>query len=162
MRLASWLRPCLFFVAAIAGAAESQGLPTERPDKVGLTTAGLARIDSAMQAYVTEGKLAGVVVAVAKDGRLAHWKAFGMRSIEAKDPMEPNDLFRIYSMTRPITSTAVMILVEEGKVGLDDAGCSGTGSRVSCATDQHRFHRSGGRFHTVRNLVAVSRGRDLA
>lgn len=120
MRLASWLRPCLLFVATIAGVAESQGLPTERRDKVGFAAAGLARIDSAMQAYVTEGKLAGVVVAVAKDGRLAHWKAFGMRSIEAKDPMEPNDLFRIYSMTKPITSTAVMILVEAGKVGLDD------------------------------------------
>lgn len=120
MRLASWFRPCLAFLATMAGTAESQGLPTERPDRVAFTAAGLARVDSAMQAYVTDGKLAGVVVAVAKDGRLAHWKAFGMRSIEAKDPMEPNDLFRIYSMTKPITSTAVMILVEAGQIGLDD------------------------------------------
>ncbi len=120
MRPTSWIRPCLLFVTVIAGTAESQGLPTERPEKLGFAAAGLARLDSAMQAYVTDGKVAGVVVAVAKDGRLAHWKAFGLRSVEAKDPLEPNDLFRIYSMTKPITSTAIMMLVEAGKVGLDD------------------------------------------
>ena len=120
MRPAPWLLTCLIFVATIAGAAESQGLPTERPGQLGLTATGLARIDSAMQAYVMEGKLAGIVVAVAKRGRLAHWKAFGFRKVEAKEPMKPNDLFRIYSMTKPITSTAVMILVEAGKVSLDD------------------------------------------
>ncbi|MFN0178424.1 MAG: serine hydrolase domain-containing protein [Gemmatimonadales bacterium] len=120
MPVATGIRSSLLLLVLLAPAAGSQGLPTERPEKVGLSTAGLARVDSAMRAYVTGGKLAGIVVAVAKDGRLAHWKAFGLRSVEAKDPMEPSDLFRIYSMTKPITSTAVMILVEDGKLGLDD------------------------------------------
>jgi CubicO group peptidase (beta-lactamase class C family) len=57
---------------------------------------------------------------VARNGRLAHWKAFGVRSIEHKDPMERDDLFRIYSMTKPVTTAAMMMLVEAGKVSLDD------------------------------------------
>jgi CubicO group peptidase (beta-lactamase class C family) len=120
MPVATGIRSSLLLLALLARPVGSQGLPTERPEKLGLSAVGLARVDSAMRAYVTDGKLAGIVVAVAKDGRLAHWGAFGLRSVEANDPMEPSDLFRIYSMTKPITSTAVMILVDDGKLGLDD------------------------------------------
>lgn len=116
----TWFRSCAVLVVILAGRVESQGLPLAPPGTAGFSAAGLARLDSAMQAYVTSGKLPGLVVAVAKAGRLAHWKAFGLRSVEAKAPMEPNDLFRIYSMTKPITSAAAMILVDEGKIGLDD------------------------------------------
>jgi len=115
-----WLRHCLTLVATLAAVAEAQRPHGEHPGKAAFSASGLARVDSAMEAYVAGGKLAGIVVAVAKDGQLAHWKAFGLRSVEAKDPMEPNDLFRIYSMTKPITSTAIMILVDEGKVALED------------------------------------------
>ena len=119
-------RPTLALLLALGGlpgfvsGAWAQGLPTAGPQSVKLTPSGLARIDSAMSAYVESGKLPGIVVAVARNGRLAHWKAFGLRSIEANDPMERDDLFRIYSMTKPITSAAMMLLVDEGKVTLED------------------------------------------
>lgn len=102
-----------------AGAA-AQGLPVTQPAKVKIAPAGLARLDSAMQAYVKEKKIPGIVLAVARNGQVAHLKAFGHRSLEHQDPMETGDLFRIYSMTKPITSAAVMMLVDDGKIGLDD------------------------------------------
>lgn len=98
---------------------EGQAPAATKPAPV-LTPAGVARIDSAMKAYVNSGKFPGIVVAVARDGRLALWQAYGVRTIAPKDPMDRNDLFRIYSMTKPITTAGVMLLVDEGKVGLDD------------------------------------------
>jgi CubicO group peptidase (beta-lactamase class C family) len=107
-------------VATLPSVAATQSLAPVDPKAAGLSDAGIARLDSAMQAYIDAGKLPGIVIALARNGRLAHWKAFGLRSVEAGDPMEPSDLFRIYSMTKPITSTAVMMLVESGTLGLDE------------------------------------------
>ena len=101
-------------------ALAAQGLPTATPASVNLNAAGLARLDSVMTALVKEQKLPGIVVAITRNGRVAHWKAFGNRVTDPADPMERTDLFRIYSMTKPIASAGLMILVEEGKVGLDD------------------------------------------
>ncbi|MGH7754470.1 MAG: serine hydrolase domain-containing protein [Gemmatimonadales bacterium] len=119
-RLTQPLLLALLGAPLLAPRAPGQGLPLVPPESVNLTAGGLARIDSAMNAYVESGKLPGIVVAVARNGRLAHWKAFGLRSIEHTDPMETDDLFRIYSMTKPVTSVAMMLLVEEGRVGLED------------------------------------------
>ena len=69
-----------------------------------------------MQAYVDDDRLAGVMTMVARGGRVVHWNAAGMRDRDAGDPLEPDDVFRIYSMTKPLTSVAVMILVEEGGI----------------------------------------------
>lgn len=104
----------------LAAPAAGQGLPPIQPDSAGLSQPVLERLDSAMNGLVQTGKLPGLVVAVARNGRLAHLKAFGMRSVEQQDRMEPDDLFRIYSMTKPIASAAMMVLVEAGRVGLDD------------------------------------------
>ncbi len=108
-------------IGLVSGTLAAQGLPVAAPESVGLTSAGLERVDSAMSAYVSSAKLPGIVVAVARNGRLAHWMAFGKRSLEHNDPMERDDLFRIYSMTKPVTTAAMMLLVEEGKVRLDDS-----------------------------------------
>ena len=102
-----------------AGPAGGQAPAATKPASTALTPAGMARIDSAMKAYVASGKFPGIVVAVARDGRLALWQAYGVRTITPKDPMDRNDLFRIYSMTKPVTTAGVMLLVDEGKVGLD-------------------------------------------
>lgn len=96
------------------------GLPTGSPDSGGMSAAGLARIGPAMRAYVDDGRAAGVMTLVARRGQVVHWDAVGLRDVEAGDPLDPDDIFRIYSMTKPITSVATMILVEEGKVALDD------------------------------------------
>jgi CubicO group peptidase (beta-lactamase class C family) len=95
-------------------------LPFAAPSDVEMSAAGLDRIGPAMQAYVDDGRLPGVVTMVARQGRIVHWDAVGMRDVASADPLHPDDLFRIYSMTKPITSTAIMMLVESGDIALDD------------------------------------------
>ncbi len=80
----------------------------------------LLRIDAALQAEVDARKMPGAVVLLARHGEIAYWKAFGYRDREANVSMERNDLFRIASMTKPITSVALMMLAERGAVLLPD------------------------------------------
>ena len=108
--------------AALAQSAgqDDAGLPTASPGSVGMSADALARIGPAMRAYVDDGRLAAVMTMVARRGKVVHWEAVGTRDTATGDPVERNDIFRIYSMTKPVTSVAVMMLVEEGKVALDD------------------------------------------
>ena len=121
----AWLQPAVTLEpaaqsAGTMGTAEPAGLPTASPESAGMSSERLARIASAVQAYVDDGRLAGVMTMVARRGHVVHWNAIGMRDIDAGDPLERDDIFRIYSMTKPLTSVAVMILVEEGALALDD------------------------------------------
>lgn len=70
---------------------------------------------------VEKGERPGVITMVVRSGRIADWQTFGLRDVEKKLPMEKDSLFLIYSMTKPVTSVAVMMLVEEGKLTLDAA-----------------------------------------
>lgn len=90
------------------------------PESVGLSSAGLSAVTNALQAHVDAGDIAGAVAGIMRDGQLVYLQAVGLRDIESADPMETDDLFRIYSMTRPITSLAAMQLFEQGKFKLDD------------------------------------------
>lgn len=95
------------------------GLPLASPADVGMSAEALERIRPAMQAYVDDGRVPGVMTLVARNGRIVHWDAVGMRVLEDGDPLERDDVFRIYSMTKPVTSVAIMMLVEEGRLGLE-------------------------------------------
>ena len=90
------------------------------PEDVGVSSERLARLNSVMQRYVDENKLAGIVTLLARDGQVFHFERFGMADIEAKKPMELDSLFRIFSMTKPIASVALMMLYEEGRFHLED------------------------------------------
>jgi len=90
------------------------------PAEVGFDPRRLARIDRHLERYVEDEKLAGCLVAVARHGRLAHLATVGHRDREAGLPIEPDTVFRIYSMTKPITSVAAMMLYEEGAFALKD------------------------------------------
>jgi CubicO group peptidase (beta-lactamase class C family) len=90
------------------------------PAEVGLDAGRLGRIDRGMARYVDEGLLAGWSVAVSRRGRLAHVSCRGSRDLEAGLPVEPDTLWRIYSMTKPVTSVAAMMLYEEGAFALTD------------------------------------------
>lgn len=97
------------------------GLSVEvEPREVGLDGTRLRRIDSVLRRYVDDGKLPGWLVMVARRGRVAHLSTYGMRDVEAGLPVEPDTLFRIYSMTKPVTTAVAMGLVEEGALGLND------------------------------------------
>ena len=110
----------LCLALALVGPAVAEPLPSVDPDRVGLASAPLAEIDGLMQSYVNEGKLAGIVMLIARDGKVAHAGAYGQMDIEEGRPMRRDALFRIYSMTKPITGVALMTLYDEGRFTLDD------------------------------------------
>ena len=89
--------------------------------KSGLSPARLARIDAFLQdRYIGPGKIPGAVTLVARKGEIAHLSALGQADVERGRALKDDAIFRIYSMTKPITSVALMMLVEEGKIALDD------------------------------------------
>ena len=110
----------LLSVSVVDPATFAQGLPTARPEEVGMSSDRLERIGSLTQAYVNEGKLPGVSTLVARRGKVVHFQQVGMMDMEAGKEMRPDTIFRLYSMTKPITGVAVMILYEEGRFLLDD------------------------------------------
>jgi CubicO group peptidase (beta-lactamase class C family) len=105
---------------ALAAPAWAADLPKERAEKLGMSADRLARITALAQHYVAEGKLAGAVTMVARHGKIAHFEAVGKLNLENGAPMTRDSLFRIYSMSKPITAVAAMILYEEGKFQLTD------------------------------------------
>src|SRR5262249_34255818 len=96
------------------------GLVTANPEEVGMSAERLARIRTAMQRYVDRHEVAGVVTLVARHGRVVHFDAVGYRDAESKAPMTTDAIFRIASMTKPITSVALMMLYEQGYFLLSD------------------------------------------
>ncbi|HSH99581.1 MAG TPA: serine hydrolase domain-containing protein [Reyranella sp.] len=95
-------------------------LPLVSPDQVGLSAARLSRISGWMQAWVDSGRLPGMAVCVMRKGELAFAETRGRADVERNKPMRPDTIFRIYSMTKPLTSTAIMMLYEEGRFQLDN------------------------------------------
>jgi CubicO group peptidase (beta-lactamase class C family) len=95
-------------------------MQTVQPESVGLSSSRLERVNRAMQKYVDQNLFAGVIVLVARQGQVACLQKFGWQEIAANRPMAWDTIFRIYSMSKPITSTAVMMLLEEGKLRLTD------------------------------------------
>lgn len=106
--------------SAAPRAARSSALLTASPETLGLSSARLQRIGSTIQESIDGARLSGAVALVARRGKVAYFKAFGMADRDSKKPMQTDTIFRICSMTKPITSVAVMILYEEGKFLLND------------------------------------------
>jgi CubicO group peptidase (beta-lactamase class C family) len=98
------------------GAAQS--LPSARPEQVGLSSERLNRLTATLKADIDKGVIPGAVLLVARHGKVALFEAIGVRNPETKAPMTKDAIFRIYSMSKPITSVSAMMLFEEGKFGL--------------------------------------------
>jgi CubicO group peptidase (beta-lactamase class C family) len=94
--------------------------PTATPEQVGMTTSGLERLAASMRGLVDDGLRAGVVWGVVKDGKLVQLEAYGQRNLDAALPMETDTVFRLYSQSRAVTAAAILTLVDEGKIDLDD------------------------------------------
>ena len=90
------------------------------PDSVGMSAARLERIAPAMRSYVDRGTYAGVSTIIARRGVVVHAAQYGLRDKEAGKPMTEDTIFRLYSMTKPVVSTALMMLLEEGRFRLID------------------------------------------
>ncbi|MEU9480152.1 serine hydrolase domain-containing protein [Streptomyces sp. NPDC048191] len=90
------------------------------PDEAGLDVGALDRLDRHMADHVDAGRLPGFLVALSRGGRVAHLTTYGLRDVAAGLPVEVDTLWRIYSMTKPVTAVAVLLLAEEGGLSLDD------------------------------------------
>ena len=104
----------LLFTTALRAAP----LPEAKPEDVGMSSERLARLGAAFTKAVEAGDMPGVVLMVARNGKLVYQKSIGMQDQAKGTPMSMDSIFRIYSMTKPIVSVAAMILVEEGKLTL--------------------------------------------
>lgn len=104
------------FFSPMAGAP----LPKVKPEEVGMSTERLQRIDRMLERRIAAGEMAGAVAIVARRGKVAHLTAKGVMDLETKQPVTPATMFRVASMTKPVTSVAIMMMIEEGKVRLND------------------------------------------
>ena len=107
----------LVLLTTAAGAAD---LPTAKPESVGMSSQRLGKLKSEMQALVDRNQLPGVVTMVGKDGKVVEFDVAGKRDVESGAPLQKDSIFRIYSMSKPITGVAMMMLFEEGKWQLND------------------------------------------
>jgi CubicO group peptidase (beta-lactamase class C family) len=119
MKLARHALYCLLF-GLLAGAAIAADLPTARPERVGMSSQRLGMLKSEMQALVDRNQLPGVLTMVAKDGKVVQFDVAGKRDLASNAPLQKDSIFRIYSMSKPITGVAMMMLFEEGKWQLND------------------------------------------
>jgi CubicO group peptidase (beta-lactamase class C family) len=90
------------------------------PEDVGLSSEGLAKVDAAVQRLIDRGVLAGAVTLVARHGRVVHTNAMGKKDLESGEPLAVDTMFRIFSMTKPVTGAAMMILHDQGLWSPDD------------------------------------------
>ena len=107
-----------FSLGAVGYAEDS--LPSAEPGSVGMNADKLRVVNKNMENLLAENRLAGGVVVVARRGKVVHFEAYGKRNLATGEPMEKDTIFRIYSMTKAITSAAALMLEEEEKLDLDD------------------------------------------
>ena len=110
----------VFTLAAPWVVAGDYGLPEADPESVGMSAEKLAEIPKKLQPFIDNGQVPGFISVVARDGKVVHFDTQGMMDVERRKPMRPDTIFRMASMTKPITGVAVMILVDEGKIDLQD------------------------------------------
>jgi len=112
----------LFFAAATALGAQFAiaDFNLSMPEKQGVSGSQLERLSQLSELYVEQGRVPGIVHLVLRNGEIVHYEAVGQRGANDSTPMKRDDLFRIYSMTKPITSVAAMQLYEQGKFQLSD------------------------------------------
>ena len=118
-----WLRrlsPVVFGLVFSSALVQAASLPAARPADVGLSSERLARLSQVMQDYVDRGRVAGIVALVIRDGRVAYLRPFGKLDLTTGAPLPADAIFRIASQTKAVTSVAVMMLQEEGKLLIDD------------------------------------------
>ncbi|MDA1371567.1 MAG: serine hydrolase [Proteobacteria bacterium] len=114
----------IYFIAAtlfsVSIATAADGFPFVKPEEVGFSSEQLNKIESYFASRVANGEIAGMVTLVARHGKIAHFSAVGYQDAEQEIPMQRDTLFRVYSMTKPIVSTALMMLYQDGLFQMND------------------------------------------
>ena len=142
---------------------EATNLLEAAPEDVGLSSARLGNVTRLVQGYVDAGKIPGAISLVARSGKLVHFQTYGQADAETGKPMAPDTIFRIYSMTKPIASVALMKRYEEGKFQLDDPASKFIpelkGLKVFAGGTADRYEtRDPEREMTVRDLLMHTSG----
>lgn len=110
----------LLLLSLQAKEAPFQPLPVSKPEDLGMSSEALAEIDPAVETLIEKNRLAGGSVIVLRKGHIVYQKQFGYANRAEKKPVKKDTIFRIYSMTKGVTSAAAMMLADEGKLNLDD------------------------------------------
>lgn len=109
---------CVLIVSLLLGACA--GIPGTSPASAGVSPEAIAKLDRTLKNEIAQGGLPGTVMLIYRNGQVVHFEANGMRDKEAGIPMTRDSIFRMASMTKPITSVAIMMLYEEGKIAIGD------------------------------------------
>jgi CubicO group peptidase (beta-lactamase class C family) len=109
-----------FTIALTVWPASAASVQAAKPEDVGFSNERLQRIHETIERHIAAGDISGAVTLVTRRGRIAHFEAHGLMDIDAKKAMQKDALFRIASMSKPITGTAILMLMEEGKIRLTD------------------------------------------
>jgi CubicO group peptidase (beta-lactamase class C family) len=107
-------------VGLVALSLTAAVVPNGKPEDVGLSSDRLHRINEVIQTYIDSNQISGAVTMVSRRGRVAYFEAQGLMDIESKAPMRKDAIFRIASMSKPVTGVAILILMEEGKLRITD------------------------------------------
>src|ERR1700746_1006101 len=107
-------------ILAAALPALSASVQTTKPEQIGFSSERLARIHEMVQRHIDTHDVSGAVTLVARNGKGAYFEAHGLADLGAKKPMSKESLFWIMSMTKPVVGTAVLMMMEEGKLRLTD------------------------------------------
>src|SRR5580692_6750400 len=107
-------------LALLAVPLTAGSVPAGKPEEVGMSSERLRRIDQMIQRRIDAGEMTGAVTIVARKGKVVHLEAQGVMDLESKKPMAKDTMFRVASMTKPVTGVAIMMMIEEGKIRLTD------------------------------------------
>src|SRR5690554_6767405 len=114
------LIPVLVVFSTLSTHSVAQVLPTVTPAQAGMAADRLTRLDNALMQAIEQERIPGAVALIARHGNIVHHSAYGLSDPDSERAMAVDDLFRIYSMTKPIVSVALLMLYEEGHFQLDD------------------------------------------
>src|SRR5215471_8614594 len=120
IRLIKFAFLSVLVISAVPAHSQSKVLTMAAPEAGGFSSTRLARLDSGMKDWVKKNWVNGSVALIARKGRIVFYKSYGYNDLETKAPLEKTSIFRIASQTKAITTTAAMMLWEEGKFSLDD------------------------------------------
>src|SRR5436305_10899022 len=109
------MKRALIFALVTATLCAATDLPTAKPESVGFSSDRLQNLHSLIQNEIDQKQLAGAVTILARHGKIIDYRTYGQRDIEKSVPMTKDDIFRAYSMTKPMTGVAMIILHEQGK-----------------------------------------------
>ena len=114
------MKSLLFFLTLFVVVSAQAQVPTTSTKAAGFDPARMEVLHATMKRFVEEGKHAGIITLIARDGKIEDFQTYGYRDVEKQLPMERDTILRVYSMSKIITCVATLMLVEEGRFNLND------------------------------------------